>query len=86
MRTDLRRVLEEPGETYPWRDAVWCLGLAALTVVGLQAACGTAGVAQCQIEAVRFLPSDPKQVTPYDVQDLVGRLQACRVSTGDAGR
>lgn len=45
-------------------------------VLGISA-CGTPAVLQCRAEAVKFLPKDPGQVTPYDVVDLVGRLQAC---------
>ena len=47
---------------------------------GLVAACGAPQLVECQLSAVQFLPRDPGQVTPYDVQDLVGRLRACAVS------
>ncbi len=53
-------------------------------VVGL-AACGAPQLVECRVAAVSFLPTDPMAVTPYDVQDLVGRLRACKAS-GDAGR
>ena len=59
--------------------------LVALSVVGLNAACGTATVVQCRVEAVEFLPRDPAQLTAGDVTDLVGRLRACD-AVGDAGR
>ncbi len=49
------------------------------------AGCGAPQLVECRVAAVSFLPSDPMQVTPYDVQDLVGRLRACKAS-GDAGR
>ena len=50
------------------------------------AGCGAPQLVECRVAAVSFLPSDPMQVTPYDVQDLVGRLKACSGSPGDAGR
>ena len=59
--------------------------MVVLSLVGLNAACGTATVTECRAGAVAFLPRDPGKVTPYDVQDLVGRLQACQAS-GDAGK
>jgi hypothetical protein len=46
--------------------------------------CGSPALVQCRLEAVKFLPEDPKQVTPYDVVDLIGRLNACRAGA-DAG-
>lgn len=55
----------------------------------LGAACGTAAAVQCRVDAVNFLPRDPRQVTPGDVADLVGRLNACELPAvtppGDAG-
>ena len=59
--------------------------MVVLALLGLNAACGTATVVQCRADAVAFLPRDPGKVTPDDVQDLVGRLQACQAS-GDAGK
>jgi hypothetical protein len=46
-------------------------------LVGLAAACGAPVLTECRLSAVSFLPTDPGQVTPYDVSDLVGRLRAC---------
>jgi hypothetical protein len=50
------------------------------------AGCGSAQQVECRVAAVSFLPEDPMAVTPYDVQDLVGRLNACKQGPGDAGR
>jgi len=66
-----------------WAMSRMTLVLFATVVLGL--GCGTGASLQCRLDAVRFLPSDPGQVTPYDVVDLVGRLKACPASTGDAG-
>jgi len=57
--------------------------LVGLCLVRGLAGCG--GELQCRVDAVRFLPDDPMQVTPYDVVDLVGRLHACKAQ-GDAGQ
>lgn len=50
------------------------------------AGCGTPAVLQCRLDAVKVLPKDPGQLTPYDVADLVGRLHACEQQGSDAGR
>lgn len=53
------------------------LALGTVTVPG----CGTAvtpQLVQCKLEALRVLPADPKMVTPYDIEDLVHRLNTCR--------
>ncbi len=68
---------------YPWQETLMGIGLAAAIVIGAIAACGTRVLVDCRLAAVKFLPQDPGQITPYDVQDLVGRLKACRES-GDA--
>jgi hypothetical protein len=47
-------------------------------------ACGPAALVQCRLDAVKALPNDPGQVTPYDVVDVVRRLRACKVGP-DAG-
>lgn len=52
----------------------------SLALAGLVWGCDPAALVQCRIQAIKFLPSDPEQVTAYDVTDLVGRLKACRVS------
>jgi hypothetical protein len=59
---------------------VFLVGSVALLAVG----CGSPALVQCRLEAVKFLPEDPHQVTPYDVIDLVQRLNACR-ATADGG-
>ena len=56
------------------------LGLVVCSALG----CGSPAFVQCRVEAVKFLPTDPGQVTPYDVVDLVQRLNACK-KLGDAG-
>lgn len=61
--------------------------VAALVGFGLMrglAGCG--GELQCRVEAVKFLPDDPMQVTFGDTVDLVSRLHACKVPAGDAGQ
>ena len=58
----------------------------ALCVVRGLAGCGGPALLQCKLDAVKFLPDDPMQVTPYDVMDLVGRLHACKQAGSDAGR
>ncbi len=63
-------------------EVLWGVGLFALAALALVGACGVGAVAQCRVEAVKFLPSDPGQITTYDVADLVGRLKACQA--GDA--
>jgi superfamily I DNA and RNA helicase len=57
-----------------------------LCVVRGLAGCGGTALLQCKLDAVKFLPDDPMQVTPYDVVDLVGRLHACKQAGSDAGR
>lgn len=49
------------------------------------AACGPAALVQCRLDAVKVLPEDPGQITPYDLADVVKRLNACKAG-GDAGR
>lgn len=56
------------------------LGSVASSALG----CGSPATVQCRVEAVKFLPTDPGQITPYDVVDLVQRLNACK-KLGDAG-
>lgn len=58
--------------------------LLGMVVACLASGCGSPALVQCRVEAVKFLPEDPKQLTPYDVVDLVERLNACRVGA-DAG-
>lgn len=61
--------------------------VSALVGFGLMrglAGCG--GELQCRVEAVKFLPDDPMQVTFGDTVDLVGRLHACKQAGADAGR
>ncbi len=48
-----------------------CLLLSSLS-------CGPAALVQCRLDAVKILPDDPGQVTPYDVVDVVKRLHACK--------
>jgi hypothetical protein len=60
--------------------------LVGLCLVRGLAGCGPAASLQCKVDAVKFLPDDPMQVTPYDVVDLVGRLHACKQAGADAGR
>jgi hypothetical protein len=64
--------------------ALVALGLLVLEGTG----CGSATAVQCRVEAVRFLPDDPMQVTVFDTVDLVERLKACdgRPATADAGK
>jgi hypothetical protein len=59
--------------------AVFLLGLACSA-----SGCGSPALVQCRVEAVKFLPEDPGQITPYDVLDLVHRLNECK-RQGDAG-
>lgn len=47
--------------------------------------CGSPALVQCRVEAVRFLPEDPRQLTFADVSDLTVRLHRCNVQLGDAG-
>lgn len=47
--------------------------------------CGSPALVQCRVEAVKILPEDPGQITPYDLADLVQRLNACKRMGGDAG-
>lgn len=56
------------------------LGLVACSALG----CGSPALVQCRVEAVKFLPEDPGQITPYDLVDLVTRLNACKAKV-DAG-
>lgn len=56
------------------------LGMVACSAMG----CGSPATFQCRLEAVKFLPDDPGQITPYDLVDLVQRLNACK-RQGDAG-
>lgn len=57
------------------------LGLVACSACG----CGSPALVQCRVEAVKFLPEDPGQITPYDLVDLVHRLNACKARGADAG-
>ena len=57
-----------------------------LCVVRGLGGCGGPALLQCKLDAVKFLPDDPMQVTPYDVVDLVGRLHACKQAGSDAGQ
>jgi hypothetical protein len=61
----------------------------SITVLGTLAVPGCGGalppkavaaarLAECKLEAVRVLPADPGMITPYDLADVVERLQACR--------
>jgi len=50
----------------------------------LASGCGSPAILQCRLEAVKVLPDDPRQLTPYDIEDLVSRLHACK-NPGDAG-
>lgn len=49
------------------------------------AGCGESSLVACKVAAVKFLPDDPGQLTPYDLADLVGRLHACKQAGSDAG-
>lgn len=61
--------------------------LAGFCFVRGLAGCGNSAAVECTVRAVKFLPDDPQQLTPYDVADLVGRLHACKVPAGgDAGQ
>lgn len=81
-----RPTLSQPCPTYPLGDVLAGVALATFALVGLNAACGTtASTVQCKVAAVELLPTDPMQVTPYDVDSLVTRLRACD-ATGDAGK
>lgn len=49
--------------------------------------CGAAVTPQlveCKLNALKVLPRDPKMVTPYDLEDLVNRVNACEAGP-DAG-
>lgn len=56
------------------------LGVLVCSALG----CGSPAIFRCRVEAVKFLPDDPGQLTPYDVVDLVKRLHECK-AMGDAG-
>ena len=58
----------------------------ALCVVRGLAGCGGPALLQCKLDAVKFLPDDPMQLTFGDVADLTQRLHACKAQTPDAGR
>jgi hypothetical protein len=47
-------------------------------------ACGSTQLVECQLHALKSLPDDPGQITPYDTLGLVQSLKACRAK-GDAG-
>jgi len=51
---------------------------------GVGAACGAPQLVECQLSAVKALPDDPGEITPYDTLGLIQRLKACRLA-GDAG-
>lgn len=62
------------------------IGTAILCTLAMPA-CGTAVTPQlvlCQAAASRVLPEDPKMVTPYDLEDLIARLNQCRAQAGAA--
>ena len=40
--------------------------------------------ARCEVEALRVLPKDERQLTLGDLEDVRGRIRACKA--GDAGR
>lgn len=52
--------------------------VALLWSLGCIVGCGAAQVERCQLDALRILPDDPLQVTPYDAVDLVNRIHACK--------
>lgn len=65
-----------------------CLSVAAIVVAF---ACGTGTqslpmLVQCQLDALKILPDDPKMATVYDVADIVERVRACHRQHPDAGR
>ena len=68
---------------------IWLGLIVGLLIFGLSQGCGaatTSQLVQCKLESLRVLPKDPKMVTPYDIEDLVNRLQVCeRASKSDAG-
>lgn len=60
-------------------------GLLALVQVCIFApplcvACSPAASArvQCELDALKILPSDPMQATVYDAVDVINRVRACR--------
>lgn len=55
------------------------IAVAAFCTV-LAPGCGAAvtpQLVQCKLAALKVLPRDPKMVTPYDLEDLVSRVNAC---------
>ncbi len=61
----------------------WVL-LAAAHSSGCGQSAVTPQLVRCQLDALKVLPEDPKQVTVADALDLVGRIRACRMPA-DAG-
>lgn len=62
----------------------FAIGTAVLCTLATPS-CGTAVTPQlvlCQAAATRVLPQDPKMVTPYDIEDLLSRLNECRAQAG----
>lgn len=47
-------------------------------------ACGRPDIFQCARDALDTLPRDPQMVTPYDIEAVAKKLQACHGAT-DAG-
>lgn len=65
--------------------------VAGVALIGTLATpgCGAAltpQLVECKLDALRVLPKDPKMVTPYDLEDLVNRVNACEAqAAGDGG-
>lgn len=61
--------------------------VAVLMFITLCLACGAATPTriQCTLDALKPLPRDPMQITPYDAVDLVNRLNSCEAKPQDAG-
>ncbi len=60
----------------------WILLSAHATGCGQSAV--TPQLVQCKLDALRVLPTDPKQVTVADAIDVVSRIKAC-TQPADAG-
>jgi hypothetical protein len=51
------------------------------------AGCGaTRDLIECEIDAVKVLPRDERQLTLGDLEDVRGRMHACKQAGADAGR
>jgi hypothetical protein len=51
-------------------------------------ACGVGGlspVARCKLDALKVLPSDPRQATLGDAIDIIERVRACHRAAEDGG-